>query len=85
MQFNAWLLKLHDVLCWPTDGCHCSAHGSLSKTCLSRQTRRVNWDTSLIIFAEALLKDLIGFHLSTKWLQKSKDFLFMSMLEKILQ
>lgn len=31
-----------------------------------------------------MLKDLIGFHLSTAWLQKSKDFLFMSMLEKIL-
>lgn len=50
------------------------AHRWLTAACLSRQTRSANWDASLTIFAEALLKDLIGFHLSTKWLQKSKDF-----------
>lgn len=36
----------------------------------------MTWDTSLIIFMEALLKDLIGFHFSAKWLRKSNVFFF---------
>lgn len=42
--------------------------------CFSRRARSVTWDTSLTIFMEALLKDLIGFYFSAKWLWKSKAF-----------
>lgn len=34
----------------------------------------MTWETSLTIFMEALLKDLIGFRFSAKWLWKSKAF-----------
>ena len=32
----------------------------------------MTWDTSLTIFMEALLKDLIGFRFSAKWISKSE-------------
>ena len=34
----------------------------------------MTWATSLTIFMEAFLKDLIGFHVSAKWLWKSEAF-----------